>query len=357
MIPGARYLATLLALALPLLGASAGFAQPPIVVVYPLTTTVGIDAAVGANVAIVLAEKLAELGALTVKPAVARTERAHYLDAALADGADYYITGFLTPLGADTSLIAQVVSTHSGSVVYSTTANVRTVGDAASQADALHAAIVRHAGRGLAALDAPAPTPSSSVPPVATGGNVNITQALRRRGKGSKAPSSTTASPSAAGTARTIPATAATARATGKPVTRVVARARPEAVALLFRASGTFDDRTRAYATDAVDRALTSGGYRISRIDAEPSDRLAHARDLCATTGATSLLAPAVVLGANDTADPTAQIDLAVYDCDGAALRTERAIASSTGRKRTSENALDRAAVAVASALARPHRR
>ena len=354
MIARVRHFVALLAFAIPLFGASAGFAQP-IVVVYPLTTTGGINASVGANVAIVLAEKLAELGALTVKPAVAQTERAHFLDAALADGADYYITGFLTPLGADTSLIAQVVSTHSGSVVYSTTAIVRTVGDAASQADALHAAIVRHAGRGLAALDAPAPAPSSA-PPVTAGGNVNITQALRRRGRGSKAVSSATASPSpspspsAAGTTTTV-------TATSKPVTRVVARAKPETVALLFRASGTFDDRTRAYATDAVDRALTRGGYRISRIDADSGDRLVHARDLCGTTGATSLLAPAVVLGANETADPTAQIDLAVYDCGGVALRTERAVASSTGRKRSLDNALDRAAGAVATAFARTRTR
>ncbi len=106
-------------LALPLFGAAPAGYAPPVVVVYPLTTsgaTTKNDA--GADIAVLLANRLAQLGGLTVKPYTPGTQRADYLSAALKEGADYYVTGFLAPVGAEVSIIVQVVSTSSGTIVY-----------------------------------------------------------------------------------------------------------------------------------------------------------------------------------------------------------------------------------------------
>ena len=91
-----------------------------------------------------------------IKPATPVSPKAAFLEAARLRGADYYVTGYLTPLGDEVSLLIQVVSTYSGTVVWSTTTQVRTYAEAAGQSDIIRDAILRHAGRSLAALEATA---------------------------------------------------------------------------------------------------------------------------------------------------------------------------------------------------------
>ncbi len=361
-----------LALALPLLGASGGFPAPS-VVVYPITSTGPTDPAAGGNIALLVATKFTQLGGVTVKPPTPGTERAHYLDAALALGADYYVTGFLTPLGNDNSLITQVVSTHSGSVVFSTTASVRTYTDAVAQADTLRDAILRHAGRGLAALDAPPPRPSSSPPSATSEGNVNITKALRKRAKATRAPTSSAAalSTASAPSSSATPATAATIAVTpagpsaapartASPPSRVArapaASATPRGAALLFVATGAVDDTTRAHATAAVASALQHAGIATATLGVTAENNLVRAADICrATPGTTALYAESLVVGANEAGTPSAQLDVTAYDCTGTALRSERAIVSAASRSGI-DGAIDRAAARVAGALASARR-
>ena len=222
------------ACALPLFGA--GFGAPG-VVVYPITSMGGNDPSSGGNIALLIATKLTELGGITVKPATPGTPRAHYLDAALALGADYYVTGFLSPVGLDNALITQVVSTQSGSVVFSTTTSVRTYADAVAQADVIRMAILRHADRGLAAFDAPPTAPSTSSPQLAKNGNVNLTEALRKRAK----PASTAITPAPALAPTEAPMSASAANATTGPTSALATRVH----ALLFAASGPLDEPRR----------------------------------------------------------------------------------------------------------------
>lgn len=212
------------ACALPLFGA--GFGAPG-VVVYPTTSMGGNDPSSGGNIALLIATKLTELGGITVK----RTTPA------LALGADYYVTGFLSPVGLDNSLITQVVSTQSGSVVFSTTTSVRTYADAVAQADVIRMAILHHADRGLAAFDAPPTAPSTSPSPLAKNGNVNLTEALRKRAK----PASTAITPAPALAPTEAPMSASAANATTGPTSALATRVH----ALLFAASGPLDEPRR----------------------------------------------------------------------------------------------------------------
>ena len=339
MIAHVLRLLFLAAFAAPLLGASGGFGNP-VVVVYPITTTGGTEPAAGGNIALLMATRIAQLGGVDVKPAIPGTERPKFLDAALAVGADYYISGFLTPLGGDNSLVTQVVSTQTGSVVFATTTSVRTYADAAAQADSLRDAILRHAGRALASIGAqPAATPA----PVANGGNVNLTKALRKR-KQATASGTSNATPSSA----TATATPAPAPSTAPRTSDVV---HPSTAGLLFQADGALDDRTRGYATNAIARALRRDGIEVGTLAVPLGDALVHAHAICAATpGTSALYAASVVVGNNETTDPSAQVDVTAYDCNGTRTASHRALG--TAKRGGIDGALDAAANAVASAFA-----
>ncbi len=174
--------------ALPLLGA-ADLRPAPIVIVYPLTLTGGTNPEAGANLAVLMSTKMASGGGVNVIPYPPGTERSDFLSAARRANADYYVTGYLTPLGTDVSMLAQVVSCYSGTVIYSTTTMVRTYAEAASQADILREAILRHAGRGQS-LEQPPPT--STPAPSASAkqeGLTNLTSGLFHHKKAAPSPS------------------------------------------------------------------------------------------------------------------------------------------------------------------------
>ncbi len=359
--------AALLALAIvvPLIGASSGFAAP-VVVIYPITSSGAIEASAGGNLALIIATKLTQLGGVTIKPPTPGTERAKFLDAANASGADYYVTGFLTPIGADNSLITQVVSTHSGSVVFSTTGIVRTYEDALAQVDALHSAILRHAGRGLAALDAPPPPPSRSPPPVANEGSVDIGKALHKRRRGHPASSATpTARPSSLPSAPApgAPATrsAALPSATASAVAGATQAAKPAVVAarpatraaLLFVVDGPLQADVAAQATTAIARALTNLGRPTAIMGITLGTNLRRAAAICAASpGTAELDAATMVVGQNDTGAARVQLDLSSYDCAGTALGTQRAMTTATARGAAGlHDAIARAATAATKAL------
>ena len=281
------------ACALPLFGA--GFGAPG-VVVYPTTSMGGNDPSSGGNIALLIATKLTELGGITVK----RTTPA------LALGADYYVTGFLSPVGLDNSLITQVVSTQSGSVVFSTTTSVRTYADAVAQADVIRMAILHHADRGLAAFDAPPTAPSTSPSPLAKNGNVNLTEALRKRAK----PASTAIAPALAPTE--APMSASAANATTGPTSALATRVH----ALLFAASGPLDEPRRRLATAALERALGRLGVATTTLGIAQESDEGRAPELCrARPGTTLLLGSRLHLEIARARALRTKLEIIAYDC------------------------------------------
>jgi hypothetical protein len=312
--------------ALPLLGAAPSGYPPPIVVVYPLTlTSTATSSDAGSNIALLLATKLGQLGGITVKPFTPGTERPLYLENAIKESADYYVTGFLTPLGSEVSMISQVVSTHSGSVVYSTTITARTYADAAGQADLLHDAIIRHAGRGLPALDAPPPAPSSSPSSDVSSSGVNLTKALRRH-------------------QRTTPAES-------PAPSQVALASRPRTV--VVEVSGDSDSATRTSVGVALSKALAHQGFTGGYVPVAESEVRIHAHDLCsANAGTRVLLATKLTLEHVAPAQPNVLIDVTAYDCAGTVLGRQH-VSSPVSGKGGLASALQRAAQSAAEAFAK----
>jgi hypothetical protein len=353
----------LIVAAIPLLGAAELGLAAPIVVVYPLTATGDVGSPqTGANIATALANKLASLGGITVKPFVSGTTRQQFLTAALSENADYYITGYLTPLGSEVSVLEQVVSTRSGSIVYSTTAFAKTYADAIGPADNLREAILHHAGRGMASLDAPPPSPSAE-PIVNSGGNVNIMKAFSRKRKatpsatGSPAPAPQAAAspaPAAQAASATVAPTPAARVALAAPTAHVPAAARQ----LVIATAGSADPVVRDYASHSLSSALSAKGIANSLLPVNASDVAAHAGDLCGASAAAGFYATTLAIepaAGKHAHGPSVRLDVTAYDCRGTATGHETGTASS-GSHGTVASAIDAAAATVASALAKPSR-
>lgn len=333
--------------ALPLLAIAAPDATAPIVVVYPLTATGDVGSAqTGSNIGTAIANKLAQLGGLTVKPFVAGTTRPQYLTAALSENADYYITGYLTPLGSEVSVVEQVVSTRSGSIVFSTTAFARTYADAVGPAEALREAILHHAGRGMASLDAPPPTASPE--PIANASGVNISKAFGRRRKASPAPAaSTSAQPQG------IAGSASPATRAASPAARVALAGTPPA--LVVSTAGTADVTARTYASRSLSGALRRAGLSNALLSISSTDATAHAAEICKANGAVGYYAGTLDLD-GATAGQNVRLDVTAYDCNGNVTGREQASASYGAKRNALNGAIDTAAARIANGFsnARP---
>lgn len=164
----------------PLLGAAPGVLGAPRVIVYPFTPTGStIDREASSRIATLIATQMAHGSDLTVLPPRPGTERKDYLDVARAERADYYVSGFISPLGTGVAIIEQLVSTETGVVVYSNTAQVATYAEITNEGDTLRTALLRHSARNLGAFAAPPPAQTTPTPvPKNQGNDANVSGGL-----------------------------------------------------------------------------------------------------------------------------------------------------------------------------------
>jgi hypothetical protein len=160
---------TLLALfALVALAAAAPAADVPTVVVFPLQASAALDHDVNLRIVTQLANEIAVDGRVRIAAADPDVQRADYLTAARKAGAQFYVTGFITPLGDGASIIEQVVSTTSGTIVFSNSGQITSLADVNAQGDILRAGILDRVQRATYSFTAPsggsgpgaAPTPA-----------------------------------------------------------------------------------------------------------------------------------------------------------------------------------------------------
>jgi hypothetical protein len=204
-----RFLAVLLAASfgLPLLAAApdpAILSNKPVVMVFPfIPNGSSIDREALSGLAVLMAQQMANTGKVSVVPPPPGTERSAYLEVARKGGADYYVSGFISALGDGASLVEQVVSTGSGIVVFSHSAQISTVADAAAQGVDLADSLGAYANRAFANVGTPPPAPE----PSPTGGNeanLNGLAKLFHKRSGENAPAPTrTAGPAVAVAAAT----------------------------------------------------------------------------------------------------------------------------------------------------------
>jgi TolB-like protein len=114
----------------------------PLVVVYPFETSSDIKAGVGQNAAQLFVQQINADGGLDAIAAPSTVARTNYASYAKSLNADYYVTGYMTPLAGGVSLVEQVVSTRDGTIVFGKTAQIDSFLDATAQATSVHDGIV-----------------------------------------------------------------------------------------------------------------------------------------------------------------------------------------------------------------------
>ena len=105
----------------------------PVVVIYPFDVQTGADPRIGTAIAQILAQEMVAAGGITVPKVAQGIKRADFLENARNAHADFYISGYVTPVGDSAAVVEQVVSVQSGVILFSQTAQVSSVADVASQ--------------------------------------------------------------------------------------------------------------------------------------------------------------------------------------------------------------------------------
>ncbi|HEX4014317.1 MAG TPA: hypothetical protein VHX17_10590 [Candidatus Cybelea sp.] len=146
--------------------------QAPVILIYPFDVQTGADPKIGIAIAQISAQEMASAGGLEVPAIPQGVKRTDFLEYARAQKADFYISGYVTPVGDTAAVVEQVVSVDSGVILFSQTAQVSSVADVASQSLLARSQILAFTGRGTQTVETQAsstPAPSST-----NGANVPI---------------------------------------------------------------------------------------------------------------------------------------------------------------------------------------
>jgi TolB-like protein len=320
-----RLLAVLLVafLGLPLVAASPppSFYSKPNVIVFPfISNGSSVDREASSRLATIIATAMANTGLVTVTPPPPATDRKDYLNVARTNRSDYYVSGFISPLGNGVSIVEQVVSTATGIVVYSQSTQLNTYNDAAGQGDDLATFVSRHANRGLAAIGTPPPA-TSPTPTASNGPEANLGKLFGRKKKPAAKPTASptpkpivnATAPAAAlvnvtppATTAQRPATPTSAPRTPSPATVAVAVAASESYAAL-PVTGTAEATLRELATTR----LTERAH---------AERAASAAAACTGHTLKAVLAGTLTTTPDATGGGNAKFELTASDCSGKTL-------------------------------------
>ncbi|MFN2450081.1 MAG: hypothetical protein ABR508_09915 [Candidatus Baltobacteraceae bacterium] len=147
----------------------------PLVIVYPFDTSTDIKSGTGQSAAQVFMQQMNADGGLDTIEGPANVKRPDYLTHARSVNAAYYVAGYMTPLGNGVSLVEQVVSTRSGTIVFGQTAQIESIQDATAQATMLHDGIT---ARERELSDAYTQTQAQATSTPAAGNQANIGKGL-----------------------------------------------------------------------------------------------------------------------------------------------------------------------------------
>ncbi len=310
--------------------------------VYPFSTngSSSIDREASSRLATIIATRMAGTGKVTVTPPPPGTERKDYLSVARAHDADYYVAGYLSPLGSGVSLVEQVVSAATGIVVFSQSAQLTTYDDAGSQGDDLANFIWAHANRGLASIPTPPPQSTSPSPAPSSGPEANLNKLFSRRKKAAAtpapAPKPATSAPAAALT------NVAVATSRPSPVPPPPAPPAPAAAYAVLPVEGAPAAELRDRAEQRL-LAVTKG------------ERFATLAAACANRAPKAVLTGILAVKADAHGGSTALFELRVSDCAGKIL-WQQSRSDDAGGAQAQLTATDRAVDAAAGAYLNPPR-
>ncbi len=292
----------------------------PIVVIYPFTLNgSSLNKEAGSRLTDIVANQMAATGGLIVKPPLAGIDRKDYLIEARKLDADYYISGYVTPFGDNVSVVEQVVSTETGVVIFSNTAQLLTYADAAGQGDLLARSIVQHSRRNLDAYNAP-PPPRPSPSAEGSGNEADIGKLFSKRRQAKLAPAATptpTGTPTPATTPR--PVAYATAAPPAAP-TAVSVNSAPRETYAVTAVTGSADPELRDATTRGIVSYVNQHRGTATAVDTTTADLPAAAGAACAAAHASTVLGASLnahtemVFGQSQT---TATLELSGYTCNG----------------------------------------
>jgi TolB-like protein len=351
-----RLLAVLLVtfLALPLVAATPppSFYSKPNVIVFPfISNGSSVDREASSRLATIIATAMANTGLVTVTPPPPGTERKDYLNVARQNRSDYYVSGFISPLGNGVSIVEQVVSTATGIVVYSQSTQLNTYNDAAGQGDDLAAFVSRHANRGLAAIGTPPPA-ASPTPAASNGPEANLGKLFGRKKKAAATPKPT-ATPKPVANA-TAPA-AALVNVTTPPRAAAAPAPHPTPTPATVAAAAT-----QTYAvvpvTGNADAALRDLA-ETRLVEQAHGERAATAAAACAAHAVRAVLSGSLTVTPDATAGGgNAKFELTASDCSGKVLWRQTHGGDATGPQGL-QNATQRAVDGAIGAYLNPPKR
>jgi hypothetical protein len=275
----------------------------PIIVVFPFGTSSDIAAANGEKAATLFVQVMNSAGGLDAIGAPTSVKHENYLTYARSVNADYYVTGYMTPLGEGVSLVEQVVSARSGTMIFGQTAQIDSFADASSQAIAVHDSLIAQEQQFKAqyqsAQATATPAPAATGQATFTKGLSDIAGLFKHKGKSAS--------------------------------TKTVAVQKPDKGILVAHVNGSVPETNLTSATSALYAALN--GYYNAHMTNAPGDNLTRQADgICGTnrnnTIATGTLSAKTTRhGLGSRTEWTFNLD--VYTCWGAKLAEHTATAGS----------------------------
>ena len=262
-----------------LTAATPAFTIVPTVIVYPLASSPDLDREASARIVTTLATQIAQGGGIKIIPSTVGIDRDHFLSDARAQGANYYVTGFMTPLGNGASVVEQVVSTTSGTLVFSVTNYITNLADIAGQGDQLRAGILERSQRGIQAFTEPPPSDDTPAPQ-ASGADVNVNKLFERK--------------------------------KGNPVAAVAVAPPPDATLAILTVGGSSDFNQRSAAAKAL-----AGAFEHAGRHAVISDAGTPAPAVCSSTKATVLVGAWLDTPPPNAAAANSTLRMIAYDCNG----------------------------------------
>lgn len=148
----------------------------PTVLVYPFEAPSDLDPRYGTAVAQIFAQVITQTGGVKVLEIPKNIARVDYQKYARVQHADYYISGYIQPIGSAAAIVMQVVDSNSDITRYSSTTNISDVNDVASQAITARQVILTYSGverNDINTGPANTPTPSST-----SGASTSLTNVL-----------------------------------------------------------------------------------------------------------------------------------------------------------------------------------
>lgn len=135
----------------------------PILVVFPFNISSDLQAGSGEQAAALFVQAINAAGGVDAISAPATIAKTGYQSYARSHKGDYYLAGYMTPLSGGVSLVEQVVSVDTGTIVFGYTAQIETLADATSQAANIRTGILERE-QSMASHLSQAPTQATPTP-------------------------------------------------------------------------------------------------------------------------------------------------------------------------------------------------